>query len=213
MVGDPPAFLARTPRTPEHSDHHTSGGARRMRAVRRQADHRHHSFQRREGEKKIDEHTSGINNATPKTRIQEWAGTSRRWTCPREGFSASWNVRIRFINRCQEPLSILELKGMEEGVGERQVHEISPVNGNRAELPIEVTTAAEYWIRSRAPHVQAQMPFTIGPLNIRVRPIVNHKVTSTLFPAEPLRHELSVKSRLEGHPRRRGRRLFREVRG
>ena len=72
---------------------------------------------------------------------------------------------------------------MEESVGPWRVREISSENGCRVSLPIKVETAAEYWIWTRSPRVFEKLPFTVGPMTLRIR---THRQRSGNFHTFPL---------------------------
>lgn len=84
-------------------------------------------------------------------------------------FSPWWSLRVRFIVRDGEPVSIVELGVIEEGVGAWVLDELFREGRGRVVLPLRVAGAEEVWIRARSPRSFAATPAHIGKVVLRVR--------------------------------------------
>ena len=85
------------------------------------------------------------------------------------GFTPSWNVKVRFINRGREPLAILELYVEEEGVGAWRIEEMFLETRGPVLTPFQIEKAFECWIRMSSPRTFPTLPVEVGPLALRVR--------------------------------------------
>jgi len=85
------------------------------------------------------------------------------------GFTPSWNVKVRFINRDREPLAILDIHVEEEGVGGWRIEEILHDTKGPVRTPLHVEKAFECWIRMSSPRTFATLPMEVGQLALRVR--------------------------------------------
>jgi hypothetical protein len=84
-------------------------------------------------------------------------------------FSPWWSFRVRFIVRDGEPVSIVELSVIEEGVGAWSLDELFRESRGRVVLPLRVAGADDVWIRARSPRSFAARPAHIGKVVLRVR--------------------------------------------
>ncbi len=85
------------------------------------------------------------------------------------GFTPSWNVKVRFINREREPLAILEIHVDEEEVGAWSIERMQLDSGDTVFIPFDVQRAFDCWIRMSSPCTFPTHPIEIGKLILRVR--------------------------------------------
>lgn len=84
-------------------------------------------------------------------------------------YTPSWNVRVRII--AQEPVDVLEINVVEEGVGPWRVDELSGQDGRRLGLPLRIANAADIWLRSTSPasYPRKRSEEEYGRLTLRFR--------------------------------------------
>ncbi len=100
------------------------------------------------------------------------------------GITPAWSVRVRFINRGQDLVSILELQVSEEDIGNWAIDEVFlEGSGARVQFPIQVQQAFECWVRMRSPRTLPGLPIEIGRLRLRVR---DHTQRASHFSSFPL---------------------------
>lgn len=86
------------------------------------------------------------------------------------GYTASWNVKVRFLSRTEKPLHVLELNVTEETLGAWLIDEVFiESTGRPVRFPISVNPSFECWIRMRSPHGVQQLPINVHKLTLRVR--------------------------------------------
>lgn len=64
-------------------------------------------------------------------------------------YTPSWNVRVRII--AQEPVDVVEVHVVEEGVGPWRLDEMTGQDGRRLNLPLRVANAVDVWLRHTSP--------------------------------------------------------------
>lgn len=85
------------------------------------------------------------------------------------GHTPSWSVKLRFIRHGQDPVTILELEVVEEGVGNWTIDELFYESGPPVHFPIRIEDASEFWMRARSPHTSGNLPIEVRRLSLRVR--------------------------------------------
>lgn len=82
-------------------------------------------------------------------------------------YTPAWNVKIR-LTATASTLAVVDVRLEEEGIGEWRREELSH-DGVAVSLPLQVTSATEFWFRASSPRTFERGPVQLGKLTIRVR--------------------------------------------
>ena len=99
------------------------------------------------------------------------------------GFTPSWSLKIRFINRGKDPIEILDLRIIEENLGSWTIEEVFlEATGRRVQFPLRIQGAFECWIRAISPRNFQALPFEVSRLSLRVRDHTQRQGRFSVFP-------------------------------